>query len=483
MLSLGFYNVLLSLCFAAAGAAILYCATRIIYNLYFHPLAKFPGPKLAGASEIWIGGRWPFEINKAHERYGDVVRIAPNELSFRTIRAFEDIYGFQQKKPQFLKSAFYDNPDEMSPMGAERDPIKHRETRRLFTHAFSATGLREQKPTIIGYVDFLIQKLSKEGAGPDGVLIDQASQTDSMMQILVNILYAGSFFQIFKRLPILKPLAPFLLPLKQLMKDRSDHHHFTHERMQQRIDNENPHPDFFSDLLKDESKRPSFEFLRTNASSLLIAGAENPAITISAMIYYLFTRPEMLQALQKEIRGAFQNDKDIDTYDLESLPLMSAILKETQRLFSPLPISLPRVSPGSEVDGRYIPEGTVVSCHQYALAHNRAYFADAHEFRPERFLNRSHWLYDTRYANDDLAASKPFLTGPRMCIGKHLAYLEMRLLIAKLVFNFDWEILQTVGPGKELDWMRDVRAQFLWSRPNIKLRFIPRNVPEGVGAT
>lgn len=178
-----------------------------------------------------------------------------------------------------------------------------------------------------------------------------------MMQILVNILYAGSFFQIFKRLPILKPLAPFLLPLKQLMKDRSDHHHFTHERMQQRIDNENPHPDFFSDLLKDESKRPSFEFLRTNASSLLIAGAENPAITISAMIYYLFTRPEMLQALQKEIRGAFQNDKDIDTYDLESLPLMSAILKETQRLFSPLPISLPRVSPGSEVDGRYIPEG------------------------------------------------------------------------------------------------------------------------------
>lgn len=123
-----------------------------------------------------IGGRWPFEINKAHERYGDVVRIAPNELSFRTIRAFEDIYGFQQKKPQFLKSAFYDNPDEMSPMGAERDPIKHRETRRLFTHAFSATGLREQKPTIIGYVDFLIQKLSKEGAGPDGVLIDQASE-------------------------------------------------------------------------------------------------------------------------------------------------------------------------------------------------------------------------------------------------------------------------------------------------------------------
>lgn len=105
-----------------------------------------------------------------------------------------------------------------------------------------------------------------------------------MMQILVNILYAGSFFQIFKRLPILRPLAPLLLPLKQLMKDRSDHHHFTKEQMQQRIDNENPHPDLFSDLLNDKSKSPSFEFLRTNASSLLIAGAENQAITISAMI-------------------------------------------------------------------------------------------------------------------------------------------------------------------------------------------------------
>ena len=122
-----------------------------------------------------IGGRWPVEIYKTHERYGDVVRIAPNELSFRTIQASEDIYGFQQKKPQFLKSAFYDNPDQMSPLGAERDPAKLPETRRLFTHAFSATWLKDRKPTIISYVDLPVHKLSKEGDRPEGVLIDQVS--------------------------------------------------------------------------------------------------------------------------------------------------------------------------------------------------------------------------------------------------------------------------------------------------------------------
>lgn len=133
------------------------------------------GHRQSHALPYRIGGRWPVEIYKTHERYGDVVRIAPNELSFRTIQASEDIYGFQQKKPQFLKSAFYDNPDQMSPLGAERDPAKLPETRRLFTHAFSATWLKDRKPTIISYVDLPVHKLSKEGDRPEGVLIDQVS--------------------------------------------------------------------------------------------------------------------------------------------------------------------------------------------------------------------------------------------------------------------------------------------------------------------
>ncbi|KAL2048922.1 hypothetical protein ABVK25_010775 [Lepraria finkii] len=71
---------------------VLYATCRGIYLLYFHPLAKFPGPKIAAVSNIWyayhwFSGRYPWAIEAVLNRYGDVVRIAPNELVFMTPQA------------------------------------------------------------------------------------------------------------------------------------------------------------------------------------------------------------------------------------------------------------------------------------------------------------------------------------------------------------------------------------------------------------
>jgi len=75
-----------------------YVAGGIIYNLYFHPLAKFPGPKLNAASPLpgiysLLKGRLPLENKKLHDKYGSVVRVSPNELAFNSVQAWEDIYG------------------------------------------------------------------------------------------------------------------------------------------------------------------------------------------------------------------------------------------------------------------------------------------------------------------------------------------------------------------------------------------------------
>lgn len=64
---------------------VLYSLYKVIYNLYFHPLAKFPGPKLAAISNLyyvlyWTAGRWPFHLEALHKTYGDVVRYAPNDV-------------------------------------------------------------------------------------------------------------------------------------------------------------------------------------------------------------------------------------------------------------------------------------------------------------------------------------------------------------------------------------------------------------------
>ncbi|CAJ2507391.1 Uu.00g085770.m01.CDS01 [Anthostomella pinea] len=81
----------------------------IVYNLYFHPLRKYPGPLLARASNVcfsyWFhGGRQPYKILDLHP----VVRIAPNDLAFNSAQSWPDIYRFRQKHKTFVKGLFYE---------------------------------------------------------------------------------------------------------------------------------------------------------------------------------------------------------------------------------------------------------------------------------------------------------------------------------------------------------------------------------------
>ena len=71
---------------------------RTVYNLYLHPLRSYPGPWFARASRLpfsyyLVTGRLPQEVMKWHEKYGDTIRIAPNDLSFIQGQAWFDVHG------------------------------------------------------------------------------------------------------------------------------------------------------------------------------------------------------------------------------------------------------------------------------------------------------------------------------------------------------------------------------------------------------
>lgn len=90
----------------------LYTIYVVVYNLYFHALSKFPGPKIASVTRIYyikhlLTGRLPFNNTKLHTRYGGVVRIAPNELSFNTAEGWRDIYGNRIGKPEMPKDQLF----------------------------------------------------------------------------------------------------------------------------------------------------------------------------------------------------------------------------------------------------------------------------------------------------------------------------------------------------------------------------------------
>ena len=142
-----------------------YALFTIIYNLYFHPLARFPGPKIAAATRLYylkhlLTGRLPFNNTKLHKKYGSVVRIAPNELSLNTAEGWKDVYGTRAGKPEMTKNAhFYAamSSGSASIIGSKRD--RHGPLRRLVSHGFSERALREQEPLIQSYCDLMMKRL------------------------------------------------------------------------------------------------------------------------------------------------------------------------------------------------------------------------------------------------------------------------------------------------------------------------------------
>jgi hypothetical protein len=120
-----------------------------IYNLFLHPLSGFLGPRLHAASRIphmidAVTCQSGFRLAKYHERYGDVVRIAPNELSYINSAAYKEIYNTRVGHSQMQKDpAFYASPVDVPSIFFAND-ADHSRTRSLLSHAFSGKELRDQ---------------------------------------------------------------------------------------------------------------------------------------------------------------------------------------------------------------------------------------------------------------------------------------------------------------------------------------------------
>ncbi|KAL8310456.1 hypothetical protein RB597_010337 [Gaeumannomyces tritici] len=119
---------------------------------------------------------------------------------------------------------------------------------------------------------------------------------------------------------------------------------------------------------------------------------------------------------------------------------LGVVLDEALRFGPPGPGAFPRVVPdgGRVVCGRFVPDGCAVGVHHLSASRSAGNFADPDAFRPERWLP-SHPRH-APYASDDRTAAQPFSHGPRNCIGKNLAMAEIRIILARMVWNVDMRL-------------------------------------------
>lgn len=504
------FQFLFRWCFYIATFAFIYTISLLLYNLFLHPLRKFPGPPLNRATVLpklyyLSRGRLVYHISDIHTKYGPVVRIAPSEIAFTDPQAWRDIFssaavgaGKHKQSPNAAglspDMTFYNPFNDQPPSIISSSDEAHHELRKRLNPGFSERAMRAQEGLIGGYVDLLMQRLRENS-------IDQEGKPKSVnmrdwiayatFDIIGNLTFGedfgclegsgyhpwislilGSFkgrvkIQIFKALGILRPLNWIMRLLGVGYKARLMHFELVKSKTQKRIDLGTGRDDFLDKLIEGGM---SLDGLKRNATLLVNAGSETTATLLTGTIYLLATHEDVLRRLAEEVRSKYRSKDEITLISVNSLSYMLAVLDEALRCYPPDGVSSPRVVPpcGHEIAGWFVPGGTRVGIWQWPMYHDERLFTDPFKFDPDRFYRKGD--EKSRYARDRVDAVNAFLIGPRNCIGRNLAYAEMRLILARLVWEFDIRIDES-----SREWMREQENFELWVKPDLNIYLHPVN--------
>ncbi|KAL4990272.1 cytochrome P450 [Aspergillus falconensis] len=270
-----------------------------------------PGPPLAAVSELWYASAWTGgifwnrKIQEAHRRYGDIVRIAPNELSFATAQAFRDIYGVPSKtRKLFPKSdRFYDNghPNIALVLDPEEHPIVHAHA-DLWVAQIAARGRNGAVPLDVSkWLEWLTFDIIGELTFGESFNATRDNKSHPWVSILLDATYSGSIFNLRKRRRVHHPARRHGAMTLALTRKRI-------EAGPARSDVD----DFRAHAIR--ASRMSDTELADQAMILLTAGAETSATALTAALWYL-SRPahaHCLERLRTEMRGAFVSPADVD---------------------------------------------------------------------------------------------------------------------------------------------------------------------------
>ena len=205
--------------------------------------------------------------------------------------------------------------------------------------------------------------------------------------------------------------------------------------------------------------------LESEAALLVLAGSDNTATAMTATLFYLAHNPHALAEAQAEVRRTFSDPEAIRSGDqLSSCQYLRACVDEAMRMCPPAPGLMPRdVLPGGiDVDGHHIPQGTEIGTPIYAIHHEPAYFPAPFTFRPERWIAQASASGTKASGNEEVLLARSafcaFARGPRDCVGKQMAYREMMIVLANVLWRFEMRLAagsslgeggQGAGAGRE----------------------------------
>jgi cytochrome P450 len=203
-----------------------------------------------------------------------------------------------------------------------------------------------------------------------------------------------------------------------------------------------------------------------NVLTMLLAGEDTTANTLAWMIYLLSRHPEALRRAREEVGG-----KDFRSYEnVASMPYLEACINETMRLKPVAPFLMLEPIRDTKLGGLELPAGTLVMLLMRAGPTDERRFPDAQAFDPARWLSGAS-------ASSPKRVSMPFGAGPRLCPGRYLAILEMKMVMAMLLRGFEIESVATPDGGEAQEHLAFTMSPVglkLSLKPTTKETVLPR---------
>ncbi|KAF2218795.1 cytochrome P450 [Elsinoe ampelina] len=469
------------------------------YRLLLHPLRHIPGPlscKLTMWSWLpsdWTGTR-ARHIQAMHRRYGDIVRIGPREVSCADPAALSTIYGPSGPAAKCIRGPWYTGQSEPHVHSLQNEPTlaEHNRRRRDWDAAFSVRALGTYKGNIRrnaggllgqiarlagqGKVDvrecmmwFGFDVMGELGFGRSFGTVEAGRTSEEVhlvelgvraINTLINVPYLS---HILRYLP--SPIARFESWLDTALDWRISHHG----------EKDFVDADVFAFLLGEQGKQRrklNRLELRQDCMLMVVAGSDTTSNAMTFVLYELARQPELVRRLREELAELFPgNLEKPDDFEIlrDQAHLLNACINEALRLWAPVPSGLQRTTTTRMTlpSGRetiVVPADTVVSTHTLTMHLDERNFSNPELYLPDR------WIEPEKQQTHNPRALSPFGYGVTGCIGKNLAFMEMRLVLAQFVARFDIEVEEADARAFEAS----VRDQFVVATGPLRMSIKPR---------
>ncbi|KAE9368399.1 cytochrome P450 [Stipitochalara longipes BDJ] len=435
-------------------------ASRLFLN--WSKLRSAPGPFLAGISDLWrayyqYNGLLRAKLLQLHKKHGSIVRYGVNSISISDPSAISIIYG---SRAGFVTADSYkvlvgiSNGKEVKSLVSTADEAKHGALRRSVAKAFTPAATLDYEMHVDETIPELIQALerhetvdiaqmllfySMDAASrllfgePLGCLRTESDVGGTIQLIRDRFNHWGWWSSIpgLERLVYRNPISMRVKRTPSSMAANAV------SKIQARTSKirEQEHTDLLQRFLEAHEENPG---VIDNAGvvgllmSTISGAGDTTSTTMAALIYNVLKHPNVEDKLVRELEEA-QLSQVPSFSSVNKLPYLNAVIKESMRVFSTPTWPMERKVPfgGVEISGTFFPEGTSVGCMPSAVHFNsKAFGEDAEVFRPERWLEA-----DAPTLRAMEAAHLGFSRGRRVCLGQHIAVLQMKKVVAAIFMS------------------------------------------------